>query len=189
MSNFKDEDLDSFWQICEDTHSIWLFHKTLFDLTDTSPLFIKHEYFFHQIYISTWTNTLLSMGKLFDSPDWDGKPKTMCLEYAIKYGSWSGLAKAKLKLKYNSLSKLKKPLKEIRDQYFAHNDIEVEVGTGAFDEGMDIQFFKDLYDFMDIMYHEKKSQKAIPFSENSKDDVESFLNFLKNSQHITKATK
>lgn len=174
--------LNAFWQCCNEIYSGWLFHRTLFDDNDQKQLLETNIEFFNQLNIMTWTFVRLEMAKLFDKHVWRNGSSTLCLEYMINAFEWEEKTKKSLNKQYNKLKQLKKPLHDLRHKKLAHNELNVEDGTGKFRKNKDIVFFKNLQKFLKIMYMATTGETCADFANHTKTDVLEFLNNLQQGQ-------
>jgi len=79
------------------------------------------------------------------------------------------------------LNGLANKLDDVRNKMLSHNDLATilaKATLGEFDEGADEKYFKDLQEFVDIVYEEVIGGPR-PFNTLVKKDVASFLDAIK----------
>jgi hypothetical protein len=155
MSALTPQIVDEFWEICNAAYECWLAHRTLFDdNADQEPLLRSQcAAFLQHLSIVTQRDTLHQIAKLHDRPGHIGQ-HNLSIAYITEYGPWDRETRMRLnglKAKLDSFAAL---LRSARNKITAHNDLATRLlrpALGGFADGADIEYFKNLQEFVDIV--------------------------------------
>lgn len=174
--------VEAFCDLCDNAHECWLNHLALFDKNPRNieflNSFIGGEWY--RLFVISHEYSLLQIRKLHDKAVTSGKI-TLGIDYILKYGGWSDSVRFRLERLAGELNGLANKLDDVRNKMLSHNDLATilaKATLGEFDEGADEKYFKDLQEFVDIVYEEVIGGPR-PFNTLVKKDVASFLDAIK----------
>lgn len=174
--------VEEFCKLCDWTYQVWFNHRELFDnnpravelqasiaadaLSRLST--ISHEY------------ALLQVTKLHDPVVVSGQV-TLGIEYIVKYGAWTPEMAEKLAQLAEKLNKFAEGLRRVRNKALSHNDLAAILSRetlGGFEEGVDIQYFNVLQEFVNEV-HAEVIGGLWPFNDLVKNEVAHFMAALR----------
>jgi HEPN superfamily AbiU2-like protein len=127
----------------------------LFDNKSSLPVFQqpRYEHFFFRLSIILQEYWMQQVAKLHDPAGWPGQ-HNLSVDYMIECGDWDDGTKARLIELRGKILPFAAKMKTPRNKLFAHNDVATILSAaelGAFDEGGDVEYFKDLKAFTEIV--------------------------------------
>jgi|ERR1019366_4696818 hypothetical protein len=172
-----------FCTLCDKAHEYWLNHLELFDnnprnaeLCDSSA---GEEW--KRLSIISQEYGLLQIVKLHDNAAMNGND-TLGIDYVLTYGAWSDSVRPRLEALAKELDVLgDQVLRDARNKILSHNDLATIVAhapLGAFADGADKKYFKDLQEFVNIVHHQVVGGPW-PFTDRVRNDVAAFLATIK----------
>jgi len=181
MTVFSPHIIQAFCRLCNDAYESWLHHIELFDQnphkTELSNSF-AHDELLRLSEISQ-EYALLQIVKLHDPTIVAGK-MTLGIDTIFQYGGWPTNTQAKLESLLPKQEALPKKLRSARNKVLSHNDlaaIAADLPLGRFEKGEDIEYFKALQEFVDIV-HDEVVGGPYPFNDLVKNDVDAFNQIL-----------
>lgn len=144
-----------FEQQCIWAHQAWQTRKLLFDNNNDLPAFQQPhcEHFFYRLSIILQEYWMQQVAKLHDRA---GKPgqHNLSVDYMLEFGDWEAVTGARLTALRNKMLPFATKMKMPRNKILAHNDvatITTATELGAFDQGEDDDYFKNLKKFTIIV--------------------------------------
>jgi hypothetical protein len=171
-----------FYTLCDKAHEYWLNYLELFVnntrndelmMSIARPEWIRLRTICHE-------HSLLQIVKLHDPVDTNGK-YNLGIKYVLAYGGWSGSVRSSLEKLQENLDRFANQLLDARNKILSHNDlatIEANATLGAFADGEDEKYFKDLQEFVDTV-HDRVVGGPLPFCNLVKNDIAFFLRTIK----------
>lgn len=172
-----------FCELCNDAYEAWQTRRSLFDDNPGIAALLKSSHvgpFLRDLADTTAKFSLLLLLRLHDNATVAGKV-TLTFDYVLTYGGWSKSVRKRLEAIHKKLVQFAAPLKEVRNQILAHNDLAALIANepiGAFKKDADILYFKSLQEFVDILY-DAAVGGPFPFRRVVKNDVTAFLASIK----------
>lgn len=155
MSALTSQIVDEFWEICNATHEAWLARRGLFeDNAELEQLGRTHcGTFFGHLSIVTQRDTLHQIAKLHDPAGQIGHTN-LSLAYVAEYGLWDRETRMRLNALKGKLDAFAALIRQARNKLTAHNDLATILAgqpIGQFPLGADIEYFRNLQEFVDIV--------------------------------------
>jgi hypothetical protein len=122
---------------------------------------------------------LQQISKLHDKAETCGR-KNLTLDYVVRFGNWDVNTGDRLQSLREKMDQFESHLRLARNKRIAHNDlkmIEENVTLGAFDEGLDDDYFRDLKEFV-ALASKKGLCYRYPLRDQPVPDVDQFLDVL-----------
>ena len=171
-----------FCALCNRVHELWLNHLELFD---NNP---RNKELINSIAGKEWVRmsiisqeySLLQLIKLHDRAVMNGNI-TLGIDYVLTYGGWSDSVRKQLESLAKALTGFADNLRGVRNKILSHYDLATILANaplGTFANGDDLKYFKDLQEFVDIVYDQVVGG-PYPFSCNVKNDIAYFLRTIK----------
>lgn len=173
---------NEFCKLCGWAFETWLNHRALFDCNQRSAELQKSlasDTLFRLSVISQ-EYSLLQIAKLHDKAIIGGNI-TLSIEYVVNYGGWSPTTKTHLESLQRKLELFAAGIRGARNKSLSHNDLSSIVSgatLGSFAEGEDVEYFKNLQEFVDLV-HDEVIGGPWPFDDLVNNDVAAFLTMLK----------
>lgn len=172
---------DIFYDVCNDAYICWKIHRILFDDNHDKNKFKRGGAFSCVRWISIYIQgtALSKIAKLHD-PCIQNCNINVTAEYIIEYGGWTNAVRKRLSKLNNEMSGLAKRIKPARDKVLSHNDLKTRLNkdtVGGFEEDADVKYFKDLQEFVDIIFTELEG-KGRPFNTHIATQAEAFRQVL-----------
>jgi hypothetical protein len=140
---------------CKWMHQSWQTRKCLFDEKPNLQAFQQPHYahFFYRLSIIHQEYWMQQVAKLHDPT---GKPgqHNLSVDYMIECGGWDADTEARLTELRAKMLPFAGKMKTPRNKLLAHNDVATILSApelGAFDAGEDIEYFKNLKAFAEIV--------------------------------------
>lgn len=162
-------------------YECWVTHKKLFDEnSDSEKTLSKAIYFFCRLSVITQEYSILQICKLHDPASSGGKCNISILYMIEKFGPDLPELK-KIKEKMDAFYCI---VKNPRNKLLAHNDgrsLALGESMGAFEEGLDEEYFDNLKKFADLVSRKYLSTPFV-YNDLSVADVCEFLEVLRNKK-------
>jgi hypothetical protein len=155
MSALSPQIVGEFWEVCNAAYECWLTRRCLFDdNAELEQLGRTHcaELLGH-LSIVTQRDTLHQIAKLHDPPGKIGQ-SNLSIAFIVESGNWDRETYMRLNILKSELDSFASLLRQARNKLTAHNDLATILAgqpLGQFPLGADIEYFKNLQAFMDIV--------------------------------------
>jgi hypothetical protein len=177
MSRLTPQIVTEFWELCNATYESWLARRGLFeDNAELEQLGRTHcAEFLRHLSIVTARDVLHQIAKLHDPPTMFGQ-NNLSVAFVVDCGLWDRETRmliGALKAKLDAFAAL---LREVRNKLTAHNDLATILAgrsLGQFPVGADIEYFKNLQEFIDLVAGEPR-----PFNDLVRNDARAFVEAL-----------
>lgn len=180
MDGLSAKVITKFCESCGWAHEVWSTHRAFDDDPRTAILARgEHGPLLTRLSILSQEYTLLQLAKLHD-PAVQQRRINLSLDYVIEYGGWDADTRIELVIIRGRLETLIQQLRVPRDRIIAHHDLRSildDKALGGFENGADIQYFRDLQEFVDLV-HDKAIGGPWPFDHLAITDVHVLLNAL-----------
>lgn len=150
--------LNKFLELCQAAYDAWRIHLVLFSGENPRKAellkSVARESLIHLSGI-TREHLLLQIAKLHDPAIQLGR-NNLAVAYIVGLGGWDAATLQKLKDLESKLDGFaKNRLKDARNRLLSHSDLETILNErilGEFPAGEDVQYFKDLQEFLDVAF-------------------------------------
>ncbi len=149
------EVVEQFEQQCIWAHQSWQTRVCLFDTIPNLAMFQQphYEHFFHRLSIILQEYWMQQVAKLHD-PSGSSGQHNLSVDYILERGDWSADTKALLTELRDKMLPFAAKMKTPRNKLLAHNDVSAILSAtelGAFDQGEDVEYFKNLRTFTETV--------------------------------------
>ena len=172
----------AFRELCNWAYESWSAHCALFP-KGLTPADIKSSSAsdgFSRISIVSQEHMLHEICKLHD-PAIQQNQANLGIDYIVRFGGWDDVVMRELQDLQVQLDAFAAKLRKVRNKVLSHNDLEaiLDGGTlGAFPEGEDVEYFKVLQKFVNIVHRSVIGGDFI-FNKAAADDAAALLLLLK----------
>jgi len=155
MPQHSQEIAKQFEQQCIWANQSWRTRKCLFDNKSNLPAFQQphYEHFFLRLSFILQEYWMQQVAKLHD-PAGRTAQHNLSVDYMVECGDWDGGAKTRLNELRDKMLPFATKMKPPRNKLLAHNDVATILSPtelGTFDEGEDVEYFKNLKAFAEII--------------------------------------
>ena len=173
---------ERFCELCSNAYIAWRAHRDLFDdnpniKREKADTPAKHA--FGMLSTVTQAHLLLETLKLHD-PATSGGKVTLTIDFVMRFGGWSDRQNARLKPLVAQLEKFAKPLRGVRNQRLAHNDLGAILAwesMGEFEKDKDVAYFEVLEQFGGLV-HEFATGRPWHFPHQVKEQFAALANSI-----------
>lgn len=178
MPALSSELVEAFCQHCDWAEQCWLLRKHLFDDNRDRQLLFKprHAHFFNRLALILQEHWLHEVAKLHDRASQAGR-SNLTVDYILENGEWTGEARDRLGSLRARLLVLAEAIREVRNKLLSHHDVDIILSgqsLGAFDEGIDVDYFRALREFASAV-HEAVLGTPYEFDGLTPNDVDTFM--------------
>ena len=147
-----------FCKLCGWASDVWRSHVHLFDENPRLQELLQSRAgpALRRLAIVSHEYALLQIVKLHDKAVVAGQA-TLSIDYILSYGAWPQPVLSRLKDLAAKLDDFAAGLRAARNKIVSHNDLAATLSQaplGAFAKGVDLEYFKVLQDFVDVVYGE-----------------------------------
>lgn len=172
-----------FCKLCSWANTVWVIHRTLGKNLNDKAISgrFRCPYVINDISIITQEYVLLQIAKLHDPAVQNGK-NNLTIEYVMRFGGWDENILSTLIELEKKLEDLKSKIFSARNKIICHNDLETILSEklhGEFSKDQDIEYFKALQEFVNIIHGEVVGGSYILDDSMIKNDAETLSDILK----------
>jgi|ERR1035437_2164840 hypothetical protein len=174
--------VDAFCRLCNGAYEGWSAHCALFPkqltLADIKSQSASNGLV--RLSIVSQEHLLHEICKLHD-PAVQQSQVNLGIDYVVRFGGWDDATKRELLGLQTQLDALAAKLRKARNKILSHNDLEtiLEVARlGQFPDGEDVEYFKNLQKFVNIVHHAVYPGDFI-FNKCASDEAAALLSLLK----------
>lgn len=181
MSRLSPSVVNQFFEACQWTYDVWCTHRTLFDDNPQKRKLrasVAGEGLYRLSVISQ-EYLLQQIAKLHDPARQNGQDN-LGIDYVFRHGHWDKDVSAKLGALKRRLDRFAHKIRPARHKILSHNDLKTALSgltLGAFPEGEDVKYFKDLQEFVDVV-HDALLGGPSPFSDDARRDATALISCL-----------
>jgi hypothetical protein len=179
MSAFNRTLIDKLFNVCNQTHEVWVLRRALFDDNNQQQDLGTghHVYFLNMLSEVLHEYMLLQLAKLHDPAVGAGRIN-LSIAYIVEYGGWDVVTADRLRALKSQLDSLNAQIRPARNRILAHNDLATLLSDeplGGFPPNADIEYFITLHAFVSLVYEKVTGAPCADFSSFSRTDAEGLI--------------